>query len=136
MINAILAFNRTLADRTDSEGNTVKPEQWLPQDYGGSWARAAWREPVIATKQRTVFDVLLSDEATLNQIEADYPDLIVAGSWDHATGAKNRAIHTKAINIVPDVVERDQDGNETSRSRATIKRSAHTWAGQAERDWS
>lgn len=134
MINVLLAFNRPLQDRLDTEGNSVTPEQWLPQDYGGSWVRTAWREPTIAAKQRNVFDVLLPDDA-LPKIEADYPDMIVVGEWDNNTGAKRRSIHARAIDVMPDNVERDKDGNEISRTRPTTLRDHHVWAGVAPRDW-
>lgn len=134
MISVILAFNRPLPDRRDAEGNTVTPEQWLPQDYGGSWVHTAWREPEIAESPRIVFDVLLTDDA-LPKIESDFPDVIVIGEWDARTGAKKRAIHARAIDVMPDIIERDADGNEISRNRPTELCDHHLWVGMAARDW-
>lgn len=133
MINVLLAFNRPLPDRTDGD-ITLTPEQWLPIDYGGSWVRTVWREPTIAAKQHNVFDVLIPDD-TLPKIEADFPDVIVIGEWDSRTGAKRRAIHARAIDVMPDAVERDKDGRETSRTSPTTLRDHHRWAGMAGRDW-
>lgn len=132
MINVLLAFSRPLPDRTDGDV-TLTPEQWLPIDYGGAWVRTVWREPTIATKERNVFDVLLPDGA-LHKIEADFPDVIVIGEWDSRTGAKRRAIHARAIDVMTDAVERDKDGRETSRTRPTTLRDHHRWAGMAGRD--
>lgn len=134
MINVILAFSKPLPDRTDGDV-TLTPEQWLPQDYGGSWVRTTWREPTIDTKARTIFDALLPDAAALARLEADFPDMIVIGEWDYDTGAKKRAIHASAIDVMPDIVEYDEDGNEISRSRPTALRDHLIWAGMAGRDW-
>ena len=127
MINIILAFDQPLPDRIDGDGSTVTPGEWLPMEYGGSWVRVAWREPVVATKRLYVFDVLLPDEEAMDRIAKDYPDAIVIGVWDSGKGDQKRALSDKALDVMPDTKE---------GRRPSAARDYHRWGGMAPRDWS
>lgn len=103
-----------------------------PDIPSGEWATGTWRNPA----GYVTYDVQGASLGDLDALVEAYPDTLVIGAWERDTGAAVREIHADALEIMPDVVERDEEGEEISRSRPTELRDHHRWAGQAPREWS
>lgn len=104
----------------------------MPEGLRGEFVTGPWRNP----KGYVTYDV---QGASLNDLDAlldAYPDTKVIGVWSRETGAQVEDVDPDALEIMPDLVERDEEGEEISRSRPTELRDHHRWAGQAPRQWS
>lgn len=103
----------------------------MPEGLRGEWTTGTWRNP----EGYVTYDVQGASLADLDALLDAYPSTLVIGAWERDTGAAVREIHADALEIMPDVVERDEEGEEISRSRPDELRDHHRWAGQAAREW-
>ena len=80
-------------------------------------------------------DVLLKVKDELDQLIIDYPNhikIIGAWRWD-GTQVADYPIHSRILELMPDVVTYDSDGNELSRTRPTVASDVNMGLGQAPR---
>ena len=99
-------------------------------------------------------DILIRVKNALDYLEATYPlQFVIAAAWHWdgrqvgtqytydegeitgITGTPTYPIHTKLIDFMPDIVTYDVDGNELTRTAATILSDVNLLAGQSPREF-
>lgn len=109
-------------------------------EFEGRSVTGHWLNP----SARIIVDIIGLNEEQYLEIKSR-TGVIIWGAWDDLliirdqetgeilVGNKVQA-RPDIINIVPDVVTRDQDGNETGRERPLVFSDAHKWLGQEDRE--
>ena len=132
MINAWFAI--TLADAQDIKQNfSTFPEQ-VKEALWNMRADADWKRIQAGGKTYLVVDTI-AKKNWIQRLKQKYPDTVVLGAWDTETGDILHPIHSRILEIMPDDVVYDTDGNEISRTPATAPKQCHKWLGQADRKW-
>ena len=114
-----------------ADGNTptVIADKARAQAGGSQYRGFAYKaKTYIAT------DTIVDDVAAMNALIAAYPEAEIIGAWDFDTGDIVIApTHPNHIDLMPDDVTYDVDGNELTRARPTQVRDVHLYYGQAQR---
>jgi hypothetical protein len=63
----------------------------------------------------------------------DHPEVTLVGIWDRDTGEADYYNADLYLEIMPDIVDQDEDGNEISRVRPTEPSQVGLWGEQADR---
>ena len=99
----------------------------LLEEFAGNYAVGHWLNP----PGLEVIDIIGITNDGYLEIKAR-PGVTIWGAWnDDGTSVENKP---NIIDIVPDIVARDQDGNETGRTRPLVFSQVHKWLGQSDRE--
>ena len=82
------------------------------------------------------FDTNLAVVKTeLDQLALDYPNrFVIVGAWRwDGTQLNDYPPHARILELMPDIVTYDEDGNETSRTRPTVATDVNLLFGQSPR---
>ena len=131
MINLIcIAPESTVkALQTKLADGSLTPEQ---QKAVARRVSVVYRQPTINNEVHTAYDILVDSQEQIDSMAGF--DWTLIGMWDFDTGELlsefNESLY---LEIMPDEIKTDDEGNVISQDRPTKAREIHQRAGQAER---
>jgi hypothetical protein len=92
--------------------------------------RVAFGRPINGSQ---AFSFQTKDLAGAQSMLTDHPEVTLVGIWDRDTGAADYYDADLYLEIMPDIVTLDEDGNEISRVRPTEPTQVGLWGEQTDR---
>jgi len=127
MINVWFAI--TVADAQDIKQNFADFPAEVKEALRNMKADAHWKRFQAGGKTYLVVDTN-AEKNWIQRLQQKYPDTVVLGAWDFYTGDILYPIHSRILEIMEDDVVYDENGNEISRTPATVPKQCHKWLGQ------
>lgn len=129
MINVWFAI--TVADVQDIKSRWADLPQNVREALKNMRADAEWKRLTVGGKTYIIVDTI-SQKNWMDKLVQQYPDTVIIGAWD-MEGNILHPIHSRIMDIMPDDVVYDEEGNEISRTPASEPKQCHKWLGQKDR---
>lgn len=130
MINALIALKNSdiqgIVENFDNLSDDLK------EALQNIKLQAGYKTKTLGVINYDVMCALVPDEEKYQRITGAFVGSILLGVWDWQ-GELLQPIHPWLLEMTPDDVTYDEDGNEISRTPAVDYKQVHKWLGQKDR---